>query len=131
MLRAQLNVERNQHLEWKDFWLRPSLRKRCIIGFLVLFGAQGTATLVINSTMHAPLENGVRRLTATTDYGPSLYKSLGFGTVQQLLIQAGWITVCPFGNLINAFLVDRVGRVNMICKFATISRHDAMNLTTT
>lgn len=48
------------------------------------------------------------------DYGPMLYQSLGFGTVQQLLIQAGWISVCPFGNLINALLVDRLGRTRML-----------------
>jgi hypothetical protein len=46
-----------------------------------------------------------------------LYKSLGFGTVQQLLIQCGWITVCPFGNWINAIVVDKVGRTRLFSKF--------------
>lgn len=48
------------------------------------------------------------------DYGPSLYKSLGFGTVQQLLIQCGWISICPFGNWINALIVDKVGRTALL-----------------
>jgi MFS family permease len=43
----------------------------------------------------------------------SLYSSLGYGTVRQLLLQAGWITVCPFGNLLNSFVVDKVGRVRL------------------
>ncbi len=48
------------------------------------------------------------------NYGPSLYSSLGFNTVQQLLIQSGWISVCPFGNLLNSLVVDRVGRCRML-----------------
>jgi len=43
-----------------------------------------------------------------------LYSRLGFDTVQQLLIQGGWITVCPIGNLINALAVDRFGRTRML-----------------
>ena len=34
--------------------------------------------------------------------------------MQQLLIQCGWITVCPFGNWLNALIVDRVGRVRLL-----------------
>lgn len=55
-------------------------------------------------------------MTSFTDYGPLLYANLGFDTVRQLIIQAGWISVSPFGNLINALVVDRVGRVKMLCK---------------
>ncbi|RBA14937.1 hypothetical protein FPRO05_13153 [Fusarium proliferatum] len=40
--------------------------------------------------------------------------SLGFNAVQQLLIQCGWISVAPFGNFINAYLVDHMGRVKML-----------------
>lgn len=43
-----------------------------------------------------------------------LYARLGFDTVRQLIIQAGWISVSPFGNWINALVVDRVGRVKML-----------------
>lgn len=49
-----------------------------------------------------------------SDYGPLLYGDLGFGTLQQLLIQAGWISVCPVGNFINALVVDRLGRTKML-----------------
>ena len=51
-----------------------------------------------------------------TDYGPFLYKKLGFTVVDQLLIQSGWITVCFFGNIINALIVYKVGRVRMLRK---------------
>lgn len=44
----------------------------------------------------------------------SLYSSLGYGTVQQLLFQAGWISICPFGNILNSLIVDKVGRVRLL-----------------
>ena len=50
------------------------------------------------------------------DYGPTLYKSLGFGTVQQLVMAAGWVSIAPFGNWFNAAVVDRLGRVKMLGK---------------
>ncbi|KAK4889794.1 hypothetical protein LTR27_011411 [Elasticomyces elasticus] len=96
LLTEQVRLETYETPSWMDFARQPGLRKRCIIGWLTMFGAQGTATLVINN------------------YGPSLYSSLGFGTVQQLLIQCGWITVCPFGNWINALVVDRLGRTRLL-----------------
>ncbi|RSM20188.1 hypothetical protein CDV31_000983 [Fusarium ambrosium] len=70
--------------------------KECLIGFLTFFAGQGTATLVINN------------------YGPMLYSNLGFNSVQQLLIQSGWITVCPFANFVNSLIVDRFGRVRLL-----------------
>lgn len=45
-----------------------------------------------------------------------LYANLGFNTVRQLIIQAGWISVSPVGNFINAMVVDKVGRVKMLRK---------------
>ncbi|KAF5244824.1 hypothetical protein FANTH_7591 [Fusarium anthophilum] len=95
-LRRQTICETEQNITFLDLLKTPSMRKRCITGFLTTFGCQATATIVINN------------------YGPLLYASLGFNTVQQLLIQCGWITVAPFGNFINAFLVDHVGRVKML-----------------
>ncbi|KAK3696007.1 hypothetical protein LTR37_018225 [Vermiconidia calcicola] len=95
-LRQQIRMEENEPKAFKDLWLRPSLRKRCIVGFLTLFAAQGSATLVINN------------------YGPSLYASLGFSTVMQLILQGAWISVCPFGNLFNSLVVDRTGRTRLL-----------------
>ncbi|KIW15772.1 hypothetical protein PV08_05822 [Exophiala spinifera] len=86
-----------QHVvPFKQFLFQKSLRKRCFIGFMTMFGAQCTATIVINN------------------YGPSLYSSLGFSTVATFGIQSGWISTAPFGNFINAIIVDRVGRVRLL-----------------
>lgn len=48
------------------------------------------------------------------DYGPSLYAALGFSSVNQLIIQGGWITVCPIGNFLNSLIVDRIGRTRLL-----------------
>jgi hypothetical protein len=50
LLHLQLNHKKENQVTLLDFWRQPSLRKRCIIGFLTMFAAQGTATLIINST---------------------------------------------------------------------------------
>lgn len=49
-LHAQLLHEKRNGVSLVELFKRPTLRKRCIIGWLTMFGAQGTATLVINST---------------------------------------------------------------------------------
>lgn len=49
LLQGQLLHEKQEELSLFDLFRRPSMRKRCIIGWLTMFGAQGTATLVINS----------------------------------------------------------------------------------
>ncbi|KIW78380.1 hypothetical protein Z517_08215 [Fonsecaea pedrosoi CBS 271.37] len=96
LLAAQTAQEMKDDVPLSAFFTRPNLFKRCVIGFGVMFAAQGTFTLVINN------------------YGPILYKGLGFSTVDQLLIQAGWISVCPGGNVINALIVDKIGRTRLL-----------------
>ena len=49
LLVEQFHLEKNDITSWMDFVKQPSMRKRCVIGWLTMFGAQGTATLVINS----------------------------------------------------------------------------------
>ncbi|RSL85625.1 hypothetical protein CEP51_003218 [Fusarium floridanum] len=98
LLRAQVAQEVKESVPLSHFWTQESLRKRCLIGFLTFFAGQGTTTLVINN------------------YGPMLYSNLGFNSVQQLLIQSGWITVCPFANFVNSLIVDRFGRVRLLSK---------------
>lgn len=95
-LRQQIKMEEDEPTAWKDLWQRKSLRKRCIVGFLTMFAGQGSATLVINN------------------YGPSLYSSLGYGTVRQLVLQGAWISVCPFGNVFNSLVVDKFGRTRLL-----------------
>jgi hypothetical protein len=50
------------------------------------------------------------------DYGTILYSGLGYGPTNQLLLQAGWISFAPVGNLFTALIVDKVGRVKLLSK---------------
>lgn len=49
LLNAQVLQELKHEVPFKDFWLKPSLRKRCFVGWLTMAALQGTGTLVINS----------------------------------------------------------------------------------
>src|SRR6266702_7046181 len=71
---------------------RPSYRKRSLLAMGFAFSGQSTAVLVINN------------------YGPTLYKALGYGTKDQLALQCGWITVGIISNFVGAALMDRIGR---------------------
>jgi hypothetical protein len=48
-LQGQIIHERQLHVGFADLFKTSAMRKRCVVGFLTMFGAQGTATLVINS----------------------------------------------------------------------------------
>lgn len=52
-LRRQTLHEVANDVPFIDLWRKPSLRKRCIIGFITTFGCQATATIVINSRLFA------------------------------------------------------------------------------
>jgi len=84
---------------YKELFTVPANRKRCLLGFLTLFGGQCTATIVINN------------------YGIILYTALGYKAPTTLAFTAGWVTVCVGGNAVTALLVDRVGRVRFLCRF--------------
>ena len=49
ILKKDIYLEEEQATGFLDLFRTAPNRKRCIIGFLTMFGAQGTATLVINS----------------------------------------------------------------------------------
>lgn len=49
-IRQQFEIDRLSAVSWKQMFTKPSYRKRMIIGFIVLFGAQTTGTTVIAST---------------------------------------------------------------------------------
>ncbi|KAL1849896.1 hypothetical protein VTK73DRAFT_9790 [Phialemonium thermophilum] len=95
-IRQQYEIDRRNEVSWIQLFAKPSYRKRMIIGFIVLFGAQTTGTTVI------------------ANYGPELYSKLGFGPTKQLLLGAVYATIALCGNFFNAMTVDRVGRVKAL-----------------
>ncbi|OCL05855.1 MFS general substrate transporter [Glonium stellatum] len=75
-----------------EMFKRPSYRKRSLLAVGLAFIGQSTVVLVINN------------------YGPTLYKALGYGTKDQLALQCGWITVGIAFDFVGATLMDCVGR---------------------
>jgi MFS family permease len=78
-MQKQTQFDLTLNPSWWEMFRRPSYRKRTILACAFAFIGQSTAVLVINN------------------YGPTLYKALGYGTKDQLILQCGWITVAiPF-----------------------------------
>jgi MFS family permease len=48
-IRQQYEIDKRNEVSWKEMFVRPSYRKRLIIGFTVMFASQTTGTTVINS----------------------------------------------------------------------------------
>ncbi|KIW82130.1 hypothetical protein AYO21_04273 [Fonsecaea monophora] len=91
-MRKQAEFDRTLSVSWWDMFFKKSYRKRTILAMGFAFVGQSTGVLVINN------------------YGPTLYKSLGYGTEDQLRLQCGWITTAIIGNAIGAVFMDRIGR---------------------
>ncbi|KAF8139226.1 general substrate transporter [Mycena galopus ATCC 62051] len=91
-MKTQADLDKTLNPSWSEMVRRASYRKRVLIaaGFAII--GQSTAVLVINN------------------YGPTLYKSLGFDTKDQLALQCGWLTVSIFGNFFGAVVLDYFGR---------------------
>jgi hypothetical protein len=116
ILCSQIRKEKQQRVSTLDLFRLPEYRKRLGIGFIMMVGAQATGTQIINSESDVPSgRNFLFDANGTQDYGPLLYANLGFDTVRQLIIQAGWISFSPIGNAVNALIVDKVGRIKLLC----------------
>ncbi|KAK5064580.1 hypothetical protein LTR84_000413 [Exophiala bonariae] len=88
----QAEIDRELEPGWMEMFRRPSYRKRSFIAMGFAFIGQSTGVLVLNN------------------YGPTIYASLGFDTLYQLIFQCGWITVGIIGNIIGALIMDWTGR---------------------
>lgn len=98
-MRRQIEMDRAKgNGSYKELFTVPANRRRVFLGFMTLFGAQCTATIVINN------------------FGIILYTNLGYQPPTTLAFTAGWVTVCIGGNAVTALFVDRVGRVRFLRK---------------
>jgi MFS family permease len=82
-MQKQTELDQTLNPTWKQMFTRPSYRKRIILACGFAFVGQSTAVLVINN------------------YGPLIYKALGYGTLDQLILQCGWITLAIPSNLLG------------------------------
>jgi len=87
-MQKQAEIDRKLDVSWLEMFTKPSYLKRTALAYSWAFFGQSTAVLVI------------------ANYGPTLYKTLGFGTEDYLRFQCGFITVGVIFNGIGACLLD-------------------------
>ncbi|KAF2018528.1 general substrate transporter [Aaosphaeria arxii CBS 175.79] len=88
----QLAIDRTLPSSWMHIFRKPSLRKRALITIGTTGFIQCSGILVVNN------------------YGPLLYKNLGYDTRTQLLYGAAWLTFAVGLNAMGAFLNDHYPR---------------------
>ncbi|KAK7207661.1 general substrate transporter [Myxozyma melibiosi] len=91
-IKAQVDAERSQPSSYWHIFTTKSLRKRAIVSIVTFILCIGSGILVI------------------ANLTPILFGGLGFDQTVQLGLSAVWVFQSGCGSLINAFLVDRVGR---------------------
>ncbi|KAJ5537812.1 hypothetical protein N7494_007291 [Penicillium frequentans] len=79
-----------------DLFRKPHMRKRMLIGSLIMWASQANGAIVIYSNI------------------VSLVDGLGFSASNALLLSAGWITLGCLGNFVNAAFLDRLGRIRSL-----------------
>ncbi|KAK1810554.1 hypothetical protein LTR12_015061 [Friedmanniomyces endolithicus] len=91
-IQKQMQIDRTLGSSWLNIIRKPSYRKRALLAIGTCGIVQCSGVLVINN------------------YGPTLYKDLGFSPVQQLLYPAAWLTFAWGMNALAMLLVDRFPR---------------------
>jgi len=96
---AQVEVDRSLPSSWLHILRTPSLRKRTICTLLVWSTAQATS------------------ITVLANLTPRLFGLLGYDTVLQLGLGVVWTVCLCSGCLVSNWLVDKVGRINLISEY--------------
>lgn len=95
-IQKQIAIDKTLGNTWMHIWRKPSYRKRAFLAVGVTGIVQLSGVLVINN------------------YGPSLYASLNFSPVKQLLYPAAWLTFALGLNAMAMLVVDRFPRNKFI-----------------
>ncbi|EXJ74111.1 uncharacterized protein A1O5_02405 [Cladophialophora psammophila CBS 110553] len=95
-IQKQLAIDKTLGNSWWHIMKKPSYRKRAFLAVGITGIIQCSGVLVINN------------------YGPSLYKSLNFSPVKQLLYPAAWLTFALGMNVLAMLVVDRFPRNRFI-----------------
>ncbi|OAP58403.1 hypothetical protein AYL99_07493 [Fonsecaea erecta] len=92
----QISFENQHQMGWWELLLSKRYRKRFILTIITQSMSQSAGIVVIAS------------------YGPTIYASLGFGTVGQLSITAGYVTFGAITATLGTLLIDSLGRVPLL-----------------
>ncbi|KEF53482.1 uncharacterized protein A1O9_10457 [Exophiala aquamarina CBS 119918] len=95
-MQRQTEFDKTLDASWAQMFRRPSYRQRAIVAAGFAFLSQSTGILVINN------------------YGSILYRALGYGPLDQLKLQCGWISMGFAGNIVGSLILDKVGRRPLI-----------------
>jgi len=91
-IKKQIAIDRTLGSSWADMFTKPSYRKRALLAIGTTGIIQCSGVLVINN------------------YGPTLYKNLGFSPVKQLLYPAAWLLFSLGCNIGGMLVIDRFNR---------------------
>ncbi|KAL3474490.1 sugar transporter family protein [Aspergillus californicus] len=91
-MKAQVEMDRSLDASWRILLERPSYRKRALIACSLLSFIYSSGTLTVSN------------------YGPTLFSSLGYSPAQTLLFQGGIVLTGVFAANISFFVVDRMPR---------------------
>ncbi|KAK6385533.1 hypothetical protein LTS17_001101 [Exophiala oligosperma] len=95
-IKEQIRIDRTLKTSYWQMLKRPSYRKRVFIGCGLIWLLETSGTLVINI------------------YGTVLYRSLGYGDLQVLYFQAGWVTIGFTMNTLAILVVERMPRPTLM-----------------
>jgi sugar porter (SP) family MFS transporter len=95
-IQRQIQTDRGLASSYRAMFTKPSYRKRTFMALFVTVGIQMTGPFVINN------------------YGPTLYRGLGYDTDKQLIYQLGWTTVAFGGAIASLFVIELVTRPAII-----------------
>ncbi|PPJ50896.1 hypothetical protein CBER1_07593 [Cercospora berteroae] len=95
-IQKQLTLDRTLDDSWMHIFRKPSLRKRLWLTLGTTGFIQCSGVLVINN------------------YGPTLYRNLGFSETKQLLYPAAWLTLAVGLNAMASLLVDHFNRAKFL-----------------
>jgi hypothetical protein len=98
-IKAQVNEEREMSTGYLHIFRTPHLRNRALFSIITWLMGQSTGILII------------------ANLTPLLFANLGFDTVLQLGLSVVWAGVALVGCVINAVLMDRVGRVRLLGQY--------------
>lgn len=91
-IQKQIAIDRLLPTSWAQIFKKPSYRKRAILAVSTTGIIQCSGVLVINN------------------YGPTLYKNLGFSPQLQLLYPAAWLTFALACNVAGCVFIDMFPR---------------------
>ena len=95
-IRRSIEFDRHRLSTWWSMVAKPSYRKRTLFAMGMALSIQTSGILVV------------------TNYGPTIYASLGFDTDKQFLYQIGWCVVALGTGFMSFLLIDRFPRNKLL-----------------